>query len=74
MLGDTYCVEKSGPPETHRVLPDYEDEKLLQDWVKKYGPPNDAELFMLEEYLGMDVFVIYDWCELIIFEEVELKS
>lgn len=71
MVGDTYSVQISGPPETHRVLPEYEHESLLQEWVDKLGPPNDAELLMLEEYLRVDVYVIYDWCKSSCLENVK---
>lgn len=59
----TYAVYDSGPPETHRVLPTADDEDLLQLWAKKRGAPNEAEMYMLAKYIGVDVFNIYDWCK-----------
>ena len=59
----TYSVYDSGPPETHRVLPTADDEDLLQLWAKKRGAPNEAEMYMLAKYIGVDVFDIYDWCK-----------
>lgn len=59
----TYSVYKSGPPETHRVLPESDDEELLQLWAQKRGRPNEAEMYMLAEYIGVDVYDIYDWCK-----------
>jgi hypothetical protein len=59
----TYAVYDSGPPETHRVLPTADDEDLLQLWAKKRGAPNEAEMYMLAKYIGVDVYNIYDWCK-----------
>ncbi|KAM0718074.1 hypothetical protein Q7P37_006406 [Cladosporium fusiforme] len=58
----TYTVYHSGPPTTHSVLPNANDEELLQEWAEKRGSPNDAELLMLGQYIGVDVWEIYDWC------------
>lgn len=59
----TYDVYNSGPPETHRVLPTSDDEDLLELWAKKRGAPNEAEMYMLAKYIGVDVYDIYDWCK-----------
>jgi hypothetical protein len=45
------------------VLPTADDEDLLQLWAKKRGAPNEAEMYMLAKYIGVDVFDIYDWCK-----------
>jgi hypothetical protein len=59
----TYAVYSSGPLETHRVMPTNDDEDLLQLWAKKRGAPNEAEMYMLAKYIGVDVYDIYDWCQ-----------
>jgi hypothetical protein len=63
LTSKTYAVYNSGPPETHRVLPTADDEDLLQEWAKKRGAPNEAEMYMLAKYIGVDVYDIYDWCK-----------
>jgi hypothetical protein len=59
----TYAVYNSGPPQTHRVMPTNDYEDLLQLWAKKRGVPNEAEMYMLAKYIGVNVFDIYDWCQ-----------
>jgi hypothetical protein len=44
-------------------LRNQEHEELLQDWAKKRGTPNLLEVEMLSEYMGLDVYVLYDWCQ-----------
>jgi hypothetical protein len=44
-------------------LPTNDDEDLLQLWAKKRGAPNEAEMYMLAKYIGVDVYAIYDWCQ-----------
>lgn len=63
VLRKTHSGWSAGPPETHRVLPSSDSEELLQDWAKKRGPPNALEVDMLSQYIGVDVWVIYDWCQ-----------
>jgi hypothetical protein len=63
VLRKSYAPYHVGPPATHRVLRNHEHEELLQDWAKKRGPPNLLEVEMLSEYMGVDVYVLYDWCQ-----------
>jgi len=63
VLRKTGFVGNAGPPETHRVLPTSDGEELLQEWAKKAGPPNLLEVDVLSKYIGVDVWVIYDWCQ-----------
>lgn len=63
MLRKAHAVYHAEPPETHRVLRNSEHEELLQDWVKKRGPPNLLEVEMLSKYMDTDVWVLYDWCQ-----------
>jgi hypothetical protein len=44
-------------------MPTNDDEDLLQLWAKKRGAPNEAEMYMLAKYIGVNVFDIYDWCQ-----------
>jgi hypothetical protein len=44
-------------------MPTNDDEDLLQLWAKKRGAPNEAEMYMLAKYIGVDVYDIYDWCQ-----------
>jgi hypothetical protein len=44
-------------------MPTNDDEDLLQLWAKKCGAPNEAEMYMLAKYIGVDVYDIYDWCQ-----------
>lgn len=46
-------------------MPTNDDEDLLQLWAKKRGAPNEAEMYMLAKYIGVDVYDIYDWCQYI---------
>lgn len=62
MTRKTYTVYDSGEFDTHRVMPTHDDEDLLQDWAKKYGSPNEAEMHMLSEYTDVHVYDIFDWC------------
>jgi hypothetical protein len=63
VLRKGHAVHQAGPPATHRVLRNHEHEELLQDWAKKRGPPNLLEVEMLSEYMDLDVYVLYDWCQ-----------
>ena len=44
-------------------MPTSDDEDLLELWAKKRGAPNEAEMYMLAKYIGVDVYDIYDWCK-----------
>jgi hypothetical protein len=63
VLRKGHAFYHAGPAATHRVLRNHEHEELLQDWAKKRGPPNLLEVEMLSEYMGLDVYVLYDWCQ-----------
>ena len=63
MLRKSHALYHTPPRATHRVLRNQEHEELLQDWAKKRGTPNLLEVEMLSEYMGLDVYVLYDWCQ-----------
>jgi hypothetical protein len=45
------------------VVPTNDNEDLLQLWAKKRGAPNEAEMYMLAKYIGVNMFDVYDWCQ-----------